>query len=163
MEGVALDFLPMNLLSGDLLIIPHWLLISLLFVTLFYDKEETYYGVFYGVVFGLLFDIVYTGILGVYMFSYALGVFIVHELKKLAVLNFYVTTIFCVIALLIADVSISIIFSAIGTVDMLWEDYFFYRLIPTILANLLFFIILYPICRKKLVKWSREQLSDSTF
>lgn len=162
-EGVALDILPMNLLSDQLFIIPHWLLIFLLFVTLFYDQENTYYGILYGLIFGLLFDIVYTGVLGVYMFSYAIVLLLMAELKKIAMLNVYVVSLLGLIAICLADVAVHLIFSVIQSGYMLWEEYAFLRLIPTLIANSLFFAVMYPISRKKLVKWSREQLSEGSF
>ena len=79
LEGVALDLLPVQLLSAQTLIVPHWVFIILIFIVIFYDKEDTYYSIVYAVIFGLLIDIVYTGILGIYMFSYGFGIYIIHE------------------------------------------------------------------------------------
>src|SRR5690625_4122041 len=83
LEGVALDLLPVQLLSAQTLIVPHWVFIILIFIVIFYDKEDTYYSIVYAVIFGLLIDIVYTGILGIYMFSYGFGIYIIHELTRL--------------------------------------------------------------------------------
>src|SRR5690625_6893718 len=61
LEGVALDLLPVQLLNTKTLIVPHWVLIILIFIVIFYDLEDTYYSIIYGIIFGLLIDIVYTG------------------------------------------------------------------------------------------------------
>ncbi|WP_099158654.1 rod shape-determining protein MreD [Virgibacillus ndiopensis] len=161
LEGVSLELLPPKLVMSDLLIIPHWVLIFLVFVSIFYDKEQTYYSVLYGVIFGLLLDIVYTGVLGVYMFTYAIVIYIIHGLKKLLHANIHVTLLLGLIAITVADLLIYLIFFVIGLTEMSGEEYLFYRIIPTVLANLLFLLVLYPFLRKRLVKWSDEQLTNN--
>ncbi|WP_188453509.1 rod shape-determining protein MreD [Virgibacillus oceani] len=160
-EGVALELLPPKLVMSDLLIIPHWVLIFLVFVSIFYDKEQTYYSVLYGAIFGLLIDIVYTGVLGVYMFTYALVIYIIHGLKKLLHANIHVTLLLGFIGIVLADLVIYLIFFVIGLTEMPGKDYLIYRVIPTILANLLFLLVLYPFFKKRLIKWSEEQLTNS--
>src|SRR5690625_7032993 len=72
LEGVALELLPATVTDGKLLIISHWVLISLVFSAIFFDDEHTSYSVVYAIIFGLLIDIVYIHILGIYMFTYAI-------------------------------------------------------------------------------------------
>lgn len=160
-EGVALDILPKRLLTSDYMIVPHWVFIFLIFITIFYDKENTYYSVLYGVIFGLLIDIVYTGYLGIYMFSYALVVYIIHGLKKRFYTNILVTIVIGIIGISIADIVINLIYSSIGVIDIYWKEYLQLRLLPTILANIIFLIIFYSIVKKKLILWKEEQLFDN--
>ncbi|MBP1968799.1 rod shape-determining protein MreD [Virgibacillus natechei] len=159
LEGVALELLPAGLIMSDLLIVPHWVLVILLFISVFYDREYTYYSVLYAFIFGLLIDIVYTGILGVYMFSYAFVIYIIQGLRKLLHGNILVTLLLAVIGITLADLSINMIYSTVGLVDMLWADYLMSRLVPTILANLLFLVFLYPVLMKPFASWGKEQLS----
>src|SRR5699024_3030107 len=81
-EGVALELLPTVLTSSATLIVPHWLLVFLVLINLFYDTNETYFSIYLGIVFGLLIDIVYTGILGAYMFTYPFTLYLIHLLKR---------------------------------------------------------------------------------
>src|SRR5690625_354006 len=159
LEGVALDLLPIQLLNTKTLIVPHWVLIILIFIVIFYDLEDTYYSILYGIIFGLLIDIVYTGILGIYMFSYGFGIYLIHELKKFVHTNFYMVTIIGIIGLILADIFIHTMYSMIGYADVLWSEYILFRLVPTILANLIILIVLYPFLKKWLTNWSSE-LSD---
>lgn len=156
LEGVALDLLPVQLLSTQTLIVPHWVLVILIFIVIFYDKEDTYYSIVYGVVFGLLIDVVYTGILGIYMFSYGFTIYIVHELRKLVHTNFYAVTIIGMIGIALTDLFINTIYKMIGLADIIWVDYLLVRLLPTVLANLIILIILYPFLKKRLTSWSSE-------
>lgn len=161
LEGVALELLPVKLVAGNFLIVPHWVLVFLLFMAIFYDKENTYFSVLYGVLFGLLIDAVYTGILGVYMFAYALIAYIIHGLKKMLHANIYVTMLLGVLGIALADIAIYFIFLFIEITDIRFVEYIKFRLLPTVIANLLFLLAIYPIMNNRLARWKAEQLSDS--
>lgn len=156
LEGVALELLPHQLLMGTYMIVPHWLFVILIYIAIFYDRNDTYYAVLYALIFGLLFDVVYTGVLGVYMFSYALVIYIVRGLKKMLQGNFYVLLLLSAFGIAIAELSIYTIFVVIGQADIPVETYLLNRLVPTILMNLLFLIVIYPIMIKPMRKWSTE-------
>ncbi|MFD2628682.1 rod shape-determining protein MreD [Oceanobacillus kapialis] len=158
-EGVALDLLPASLLTGDLMIVPHWILILLVLMTVFYDKETTYYSFMYALIFGLLIDVVYTGILGVYMFSYAFAIYVIHMLNKMLHGNIHVSILLGTVALGLSDIAIHVIYMVAGINDMAWADYLMARLLPTVISNLVFLIVLYPIIVKRLTFWGQEQLT----
>lgn len=161
LEGVALDLLPFKITNT--MIVPHFVLVFLLLVAIFYDKENTYSAILYSIIFGLLIDVVYTGVLGVYMFGYAGVTYLVRKLKVLMHTNFYVTILLGLIAISFAEIFIYIIYSVIGLTYMPWTSFLFYRLLPTVLANLIFLMMLYPIFTKKLSKWFKENISKNTF
>ncbi|CDQ39436.1 MULTISPECIES: rod shape-determining protein MreD [Virgibacillus] len=161
LEGVALELLPGSLLTNDLLIVPHWVFIFLVYIAIFYDKDRTYFSVMYALIFGLVIDIVYTEVLGVYMFSYALLIYVVHGLKKLLHGNIFVTILLGIVGLALADVAIYLIYMVVGITDVAWKEYLSIRLLPTVLSNLVFLLALYPIVVKKLTAWGREQLARS--
>ncbi|WP_077621362.1 rod shape-determining protein MreD [Sediminibacillus massiliensis] len=160
-EGVALDFLPDSLTDGKWMIVPHWVLVYLVLITVFYDMERTYFSVLYALIFGLVIDIAYTSVIGVYMFIYALVVYLVHGLKKLLHTNFFVALLLVVIAVALVDTGLYIIYSFIGMTIFSWSEYLLVRLMPTVLANLLFFLILYPITKPKLAKWSTARFDQT--
>jgi|SRR5690625_14736 len=162
LEGVALELLPANLVMSNSIIVPHWVFIFLAFIAIFFDEENTYYSILYAVIFGLLIDVVYTGVLGVYMFSYAVSVYVIYGLKKMIHANIYGTLLLGFTGVIFADLLINLIYTVVGITDMLWTDYFIYRLLPTVLANLLFLIVLYPVFMKRLVTWRRELLNRSS-
>ncbi|RLL47962.1 rod shape-determining protein MreD [Oceanobacillus piezotolerans] len=153
LEGVATFFLPADLIMGELLIVPHWLLAGLVFVVLYYDSENTYFALMYAVIFGLLFDMIYTSILGVYMFSYATVIYIIHLLKKMLHINFFSMILFHIIGIGAGDLLIYFVYNITDLVDMAWNDYLLDRLLPTIGLNLIFVLVIYPFLKKQLVKW----------
>ena len=159
LEGVAINLLPDELALGDYLIIAHWVLAFLVYIAIYYDTGSTYYSIVYALTFGLLIDIIYTGVLGVYMFSYGLVIYIIHGLQRLLQRNIFVLLLLGVAAFLMSDIFIYLVYFVVGITEMVWRDYLLQRLIPTILANLLFLLILFPIFKKNIVMWGDEQLS----
>lgn len=157
-EGLAINLLPKEIALSDYLIIAHWVLAFLVYIAVYYDLEDTYYSIVYAFMFGLLIDVVYAGVLGVYMFSYGIAIYAVHGLQKILHRNFYVLLLLCVTAIALADGLIYLMYTVIGVTDMIWSDYLLRRLLPTILANLLFLLLLFPLLKKRIVRWSEEQL-----
>src|SRR5699024_735949 len=92
-----------SLVSGDLLIVPHWVLIYLIFIAIFYDVKNTSYSVIYAVVFGLLIDSVYVGVLGVYMFSYGISVYIIKRMTRFLQENVFTAMLLGVVGMIIAE------------------------------------------------------------
>ncbi|MFC4558951.1 rod shape-determining protein MreD [Virgibacillus kekensis] len=162
LEGVALELLPVSLVKGELVIVPHWVLGILLFLAIFYDRENTYYSILYGLLFGLLIDIVYTGVLGVYMFTYGLVTYGTHGLTKMFHANIFTALLLGMAGLLLAELSINTIFSVVGIAEMPWREYLLFRMVPTVIANLLFMIIVYPFLGKRFVNWGEEHLARDT-
>ncbi|WP_156291197.1 rod shape-determining protein MreD [Oceanobacillus salinisoli] len=156
LEGVAIKFLPSSIVLSEQMMVPHWILLILIFVAVFFDKGHTYHAILYAIIFGFLVDIVYTGILGVYMFSYGIVVYIIHSLKKFLHGNFFVMLLFSILGLILSDLLITFIYDLVGIIKVSWEHYWLDRLVPTVILNLVFFIILYPILVKRLIAWGSE-------
>lgn len=159
LQGVALDLLPANLVLADLMFVPHWVFSFLVFIAIFYDTNDTYYSLIYALIFGLLIDVVYTGVLGVYMFSYTFVIYIIRFLKKILHGNFYVLVLLGVFGTMLADLAIYLIYLSVGLIDVIFEDYLLQRMLPTALSNLVFIIIIYPFTANRIARWSREQLN----
>lgn len=157
-EGVAIDFLPNVLASTDILITPHWVFVFLLLISLFYDTNDTFFAIFYGVIFGLLIDIVYTGVLGVYMFVYPFAIYIVHLLKRFLQANLYMAIALSTISLFLIEIMLLLIFSIIGPVDVSNTYFFIHRFIPTLIANVLFLLPVYFLSANRLRMLRKEQL-----
>lgn len=156
-EGVALDLLPASLTSSDTLIVPHWVFIFLLLIGLFFDSNDTFYSILYGVIFGLLIDIVYTGVLGIYMFIYPFALYIGHLLKRLLQSNIHMTMLIAIVTMMIIEVFLMFVFSIVGIVETTTSHFIVQRLLPTLLANLLFLIPVYLLSVKTLKAWGEKQ------
>lgn len=158
LEGTAVDFLPREWITSDYNIIPHWVLIILVYMAVFYDYDRTYYCVLYGIIFGFLVDLLYTDILGIYMFSYGMVVYIIHGLKKLLHSNLFVAILLSVVGVALADVVLFVLYTFVGVAELEWGTYAMMRLLPTIAANLIFGLALYPVIPAKFRSWAETQL-----
>lgn len=57
-ESIATELLPNNILL-ELYFIPHWILVFSVMITLYYDKEHSYAGIYYGAIFAFISELVY--------------------------------------------------------------------------------------------------------
>lgn len=159
LEGTAMELLPESWVLSDLYFIPHWVLVFIVMIAIFYDYDTTYYSVMYGIIFGLFIDIIYTDVLGIYMFTYGLVAYLIHTFKKILHANLFVTILLTFIGVSAADSLIYLLYSITGITSVSGESYAIDRLIPTLFANIFFMLIIYPFFYNKLQKWSEEQIT----
>ncbi|GAA5416173.1 rod shape-determining protein MreD [Paraliobacillus ryukyuensis] len=159
-EGVAYEFIPADITQRDLFIIAHWTFVFLVLMALFYDMEYTYYSILAAVIIGLMTDIAYTNIIGVYMFIYALVIYFIHGIRKLLHANFFVAFLLTILGVALVDMGISFVYSFIGVNNMPLTGYMVYRLVPTLIANAIAFIVFYIIFKSRLVKWATVRFDN---
>ncbi|WP_173916009.1 rod shape-determining protein MreD [Halobacillus sp. Marseille-Q1614] len=153
LQGMAMSLLPSQIVYSELLVTPHWMLCMLLLIAIFFDKDNTYHCVWYGILFGLLIDVVYTGVLGVYMVTYGFTAYVIHGLQKLFHANFIASLLLAIAGVALADTILYIIYSFVQITEMSGGNYVILRLLPTILANVIFFVILYPLLKNRVERW----------
>ncbi|MFG6148375.1 rod shape-determining protein MreD [Halobacillus sp. B23F22_1] len=154
LQGMAMSLLPARIVYSELLVTPHWVLCLIMLIAIFFDKDETYHCVWYGLLFGLLIDVVYTGVLGVYMVTYASVAYVTHGLKKWFHANFTASLLLAIFGVALADAILYVIYSFVEVTSMAWGDYITLRLLPTVLANAIFFLLLYPLLKNRVEQWS---------
>lgn len=159
LQGVAIEIATSFTSMQDVYIIAHWVLVSVICICLFFDSKNSYYGIAYGVIFGLLIDIVYTDMLGTYMLGYGLTMFILQGVKHMFFTNIYTTMLMVAVGIIIADIFIHGIYSMVGIIDIPFWVYVWTRLLPTVLANIIFLIVLYPFVYRRFPRW-REEYTD---
>src|SRR5699024_5369793 len=101
MKGVAIYLLHHSLSSEHRLIAVHCVFMFLILISLLYDTEETFFAIIYSICFGLLTDVVYTGVLGVYMFIYPMTLYLLHIAKRLLQTNVYMVIIISIFILFV--------------------------------------------------------------
>lgn len=160
LQGVAIELATGFTSMQNVYIISHWVFVFVICITVFFDGEHTYYGIAYGVIFGLLVDIVYTDMLGTYMLGYGLAMFILQGIKSAFYANVYTTMVLVTIGIVLADLFIHGIYFMLGIVDIPFGTYVWTRLLPTVLANIIFLLLLYPFVYKRFSRW-REEYEES--
>src|SRR5699024_12430941 len=129
MEIVTIYLFSSSLSSEHMLIDVHWLFMFLILISLLYVTEDTFFAVIYGIYFGLLTYVVYTGVLGVYMFIYPMTLYLLHIAKRLLQTNVYMVIIISIFSLFVIEVLLFFVFSIVGTVQLTFYNFFLYRFI----------------------------------
>jgi len=161
LQGINYLFVPVYLTNQGYTIVIHGVFIFLVFVTLYYDIESSYYGVLYAVMAGLMMDIVYTGVLGVYMFSYAIVIYLLHSLRKLLHVNIYVTSFLMLLGLATLELLLYRIFTWIGYSQLSFTSYLNERLMYTLVVNMVVYLIFFVLFKKRLLTYSLRRFEET--
>ncbi|WP_110927087.1 rod shape-determining protein MreD [Bacillus massiliglaciei] len=131
---------------GDhVLLIPRFMAVFLFFVTIYGSRK---YGMIYGAILGLGYDVVYTEILGVYMFLLPFLAYLLSKLMRVLHMNLWVVCLVSlffvgVIELVSYEINVVLSFTAMNFGEFLTS-----RLLPTLLLNFVFILLFcYPLKR----------------
>ena len=83
-ESVFVELLPAELFKSSTILVPHFLMVAIIFVTIYISPKH---GIMYGFIFGILFDIVYTEIIGIYLFMFPLVAYITSWIMRILQTN----------------------------------------------------------------------------
>ncbi|QQZ10719.1 rod shape-determining protein MreD [Heyndrickxia vini] len=156
-ESIFVQYFPHQAFGGRYTIVPHFLLVVLLLMGIYYIRNRT---ILYAFIFGLLFDINYTGILGVYMFLFPFMIYLTSKMMKILQANIFVAGLIVLVDIIIVEFLVYELNILINHVTMSMVDFLYVRLIPTLVLNLIFFIIFsYPM-KKWLEKRKKEVLDE---
>jgi len=141
-ESVFVELLPADIFEGKYILVPRFLLIALLFLTLYGPNR---YGLIYSLIFGLLFDVVYTGIIGIYLFMFPIVAYLISKLMKILQTNIFMVSFACLFGAAILEIGVYEMNFLIHKTDMNFSNYLSSRLWPTLILNLGFIILtVYP-------------------
>lgn len=145
-ESLFVQFLPGDLFHGEKIVAPRFLIISLIFFAI-YGNEKL--GIIYGFIFGVLFDIVYTEILGVYLFLFPLITYIVIKIMRIVQINIFTVSFFSLFGVVILEFAVYEMNKIIGITAMGFSSFLTVRFFPTLLLNVIFTVIAaYPLKRQ---------------
>lgn len=158
LEGITTRFtLPF---TNDGQAVFHFLFIFLVMVTIFFERSHTYYVILFSLIFSIMIDILYTGVLGVYLFSYSITLYIIRIFMKVFHSNFFVVLLMLLIGIALTDHIVYFLYKIILVHDMPWDAFITERFIPTLAWNVIFGIIFYLLFAKRLEKWSFQRFEE---
>src|SRR5690606_26599151 len=96
----------------------------------------------YGLFFGLLYDVFFIDIIGLYSFLYPLMCLIASYIVKSVQRNLVVATLLTLVLTALFEFMLYLFFSAISLAALPAEAFFISRLLPTMIANSLFLVML---------------------
>lgn len=132
-------FSPIEWQGHLIYLVPRFLILFLIFMAIYYDRKKA---MIYGLIFGLINDIVYIDIIGLYTFLYPFICFIAGSTVKYIHQHLVVTTTLSLVLIAIIEVALYQFFALIGFTDISFAQFLNTRLIPTMIANVIFLVLL---------------------
>ncbi|WP_075620462.1 rod shape-determining protein MreD [Paenisporosarcina indica] len=139
LEPVFGLFSPLDIGGEYRFLIPRFLIMYLIFISIYYSRNRA---MLYALLFGLLYDVFFIDIIGLYSFLYPLMCLIASFIVKYIHQHLIVTTIMSLILIAGLEFVLYYFFSFIGLRDMSLQIFVRERLIPTMIANSIFLVVL---------------------
>ncbi|ALC89799.1 rod shape-determining protein MreD [Bacillus sp. FJAT-18017] len=153
-ESIFVQLLPSEYFMDKYILVPRFL-IGILMLFAIYGKQKQ--AVIYGFVFGLLFDIVYTEIIGVYLFLFPLTIVMVSRLMRV----FHANVLVAIVAILAAISALEIVIyklnNFIGITEMPFSAFAEVRLLPVIVLNFVFLAVAFYPFRRFFEKLAQDE------
>ncbi|MET1247482.1 rod shape-determining protein MreD [Sporolactobacillus sp. STCC-11] len=151
-QGTVMPLVPISYAWGKLQIVPEFTFVTLLMIAFFGSLN---WGLKYAVLFGFLADIIYSSVLGVYAFTVTLTVYLIHGISKWVNMNVAMTVLLVAVGVCIMQIQAYVIYMMIGVTNQEPGLFFRSRLLPTVLLNGIFTLLIYYPLRRFL-----ESISD---
>ncbi|MBP2240581.1 rod shape-determining protein MreD [Cytobacillus eiseniae] len=143
MESLFVEFVPPTVFAGNYILVPHFLISVILLLTIYGPKN---YGVLYGFLFGLIFDIVYTEIIGIYLLLFPLVAYICYRLMKILQNNMIIAVLISIVGIALLELGAYEMNVLINRTNMSFTIFSADRLLPTLIMNFAFIVIVvYPL------------------
>ena len=159
-ESIFVTTFSGEVFSSDKMFIPRFLMILLVFMSVYCNSRVALY---YSVVIGLVFDVVYTEILGVYLFVFPLITYTISKIMKVLQNNIFVVSFMSLIAVAFLETIIYGMNSLLGFAVLTFQQFLIDRLVPTLILNTVVVVIAaYPL-RKFMLKHSEVDNNELLF
>ena len=132
-------FSPLNVGDYSFILVPHFLILYLIFLAIYYSRKKA---LIYGLIVGIFYDVVYIDILGLYTVLFPALCFIASWCVKYIHQRLFITTILSVLLVAIMEFAMYEFYVIVDITTMELMPFLFYRLVPTIIANLLYLFLL---------------------
>jgi rod shape-determining protein MreD len=153
LDSVFVQLLSAELYNSKRIMVPHFLAVIIIFLTIYGSKKH---GVIYGLIFGLLFDIVYTDIIGIYLFMLPLLAYFASKIIRVLHTNLAVVALITVFELALLELGVYEMNFLIHRTNMEFSAFLQQRLLPTLVLNLAFIIVVSFPFKKYFEKFARE-------
>ncbi|MCH7322237.1 rod shape-determining protein MreD [Solibacillus sp. MA9] len=132
-------FSPLQWNGSTYFLIPRFLILYLIFLAIYYSRKKA---MIYGLIFGLCFDVFYINIIGLYTVLYPAICFGAAWFVKRFESHLVFTTFLAIGLLAVLEFILYEFFYLIQFTTMALQPFLVYRLVPTLIANFLFLIML---------------------
>lgn len=144
-ESSFANLLAGNIFGGDKIIVPRFIMIFIAFITIYGTRRN---GMVYGFILGIMYDVVYTEILGIYMFMLPFFAYLIAKIMRILQSNLLVTVLTSLLFITLLELIVYQINILIGFAQIEINTFLKVRLVPTLLLNLAFLVVFsYPLKR----------------
>jgi rod shape-determining protein MreD len=156
-EGTIIQAFQPNHIQGDIEIVPRFVLVIICYIAIFLTPKLS---IIYGVSFGLFYDFIYTDLIGIYSFSFACIAYFVSTLSRLFHGNVFIVLVINLLSITVLEFFVYGIYLLIGLAKVPLDPFLYTRLIPSLILNGSFSLLIFYPMRKKLQSYAeKEELS----
>lgn len=156
-EGTVIPVFFPDRFGSEFLVVPRFAFLVVIFGAIFLGRTT---GTIYGLLLGLFQDVIYTHILGIYIFSMGLTVYLLGFSYKVFQKNLFLLIITAIFGIILLDYLVYGIHTMVGITDLAHDRFLRERLFPSLLVNSTFLIIIAPFLRKLLVFLQKMEDSE---
>ncbi len=124
LESVFVELLPAELFTSSRIVVPHFLIVTIILVTIYISPKH---GIMYGFIFGILFDIVYTEIIGIYLFMLPLVAYLISWIMKILQTNVILVAFVAILGVGFLELGVYEMNFIIGRTEMSFAEFFEYQ------------------------------------
>lgn len=160
-ESIFTSIFPASLFSEEWIFVPRFLFIFLLMVTVYYDEKA---GLLCAFLFGFFMDLVFTQILGVYLFWYPAVCWLVARMMKVIHNHLLIMNFISLLAISILELGVYFFYHVLQITNMDVATFAEFRLIPVLLLNFVFFVLFsYPLKKYLTDIYQEKQEEEGMF
>jgi len=156
-ESIFVELLTVESLVSNRMVVPHFLMVSIIFTTIYGSRKH---GLMYGFIFGLLFDVVYTEIIGIYLFMLPLVAYIASWIMKVMQSNIVIVSFVALLGVTLLELGVYEMNFIIHRTDMVFSQFVDIRLMPTLILNLIFIVLIAIPLKKYLDSYAEALRND---
>jgi rod shape-determining protein MreD len=156
-ESLFVQILPSEIYDFGRIIVPRFVMVIIVIATM-YTNVKT--GMTYGIILGLLYDLMYTNLIGVYMFAFPLIAYLIAKMMRILHINILIVSFMSLASITALEFFLYGVQLLIGGTSLQGIEFLQLRLLPTIVLNLAFVILFYIPLRKHFNKWIDTKHDD---
>ena len=153
-EGIFVEIFSEKLYTTPYILVPRFIVIFLVFLGV-YGKRNL--AIIYAFGMGIFYDVVYTEVLGVYLFALPLMAYFSTKLMKVLQINLGIVSSVCLLAISVLEIIVYEVNLLIGFTSLTFIEFAQMRLLPTLILNLIFLILFGYVFAKWMKKWTVEE------
>ncbi|MDZ5712356.1 rod shape-determining protein MreD [Jeotgalibacillus haloalkalitolerans] len=137
-ESIFATFSPIEVAGDTRMLVPRFLVVFLLFLSFYYDRNVSY---IYAFALGFMYDVFFTGIMGIYMFLFPLLIYLSAMILRLIFQNIAISGVVTLVMIALLEWLVYQFNLLIGIADLNIHGFLTQRLYSTLLFNAAFILI----------------------